>query len=78
MNQIQWITGDHPVRIDKTDRTEENPEREKFQDLGNKMIPGIVATVVLQGTDILIITEKREDILQFPRLHQHLELITGI
>ena len=72
------VIGDHPARIVKTDRTEENPEIEtRDQDLGEKMIPGI-ATVVLQGTDIIIITEKIEEFLQFPRHHQHQELITEI
>ena len=68
--------GDHPARIDKTDLTVENQERETTDlGLGKKAAP---ATRALQGTDILIITEKIEDILQYPRPPQHLELITEI
>ena len=80
MQWAQTFIGDHPARIDKTDRTEENQESEREtrdQDLGNKMISGITA-VVLERRDIEMITEKIEDILQLPRPHQHLELITGI
>ena len=74
--QTSLFIGDHPART--VEETEENPEIEtRDQDLGEKMIPGI-ATVVLQGTDIIIITEKREEFLRFPRHHQHLELITEI
>ena len=85
MLQTSLLIEDHPARIVKTDQTEENPEIEtRDQDLGKKVNPGI-ATVVLQGTietlgtlgtDIIIITEKIEDFLQFPRPHQHLELTT--
>ena len=81
LNQMQTSLlpgeGDHPARIDKkTDLSEENQERETTDlGLGKKAAP---ATRALQGTDILIITEKIEDILQYPRPPQHPELITEI
>ena len=70
--QTSLFKGDHPVRIDKRDRTEEDPET-RDPGLGRKMILGIL-TVVLQETetDIIIIGEK------FPRLLQHMELTTEI
>ena len=82
LNQMQTSLyqkeGDHPARIDKTDLSEENQERETTGlDLGNEMISGITTTA-FQGKDILIITEKIEDILQYPRPPQHPELITEI